>query len=437
MVSLETRLKRRLLLGVLLVGLVLAVAVRFQVNRQQGELLDYQLEQVARALMLVDLEGSDLSWDNDPSLHIDVQIWNSQGRRIYRSSALVELSNSTPLGFSAALSGPQADAVKLRVFTLTNGQRTVQVMHSQDLRDSLSRDAELQVLLPTILVMMLGAVLLAVTISNGLKPIRQLDQELSRRDVRSLSPVVLPHAPAELASVIRTLNELLKKLDASMLAHQRFIANAAHELRTPITALSLEINNLTTGQDKTQTLETTQRLKLGVQRAQHLLQQMLTLARLENQTEPEMHKVSNLLDLTQQSMVGLSAFGSNRGIEFSLTSKGLTLVKGDADDLRILLDNLLVNALKFSPPDSIVEVSIQEEQQSVIWLLRDRGPGITPALRSRIMLPFVRVNSAIEGVGLGLCIALEISTKHGAILSLEDPLDGLGLQVRLVFPTLD
>ncbi len=433
MVSLETRLKQRLLMGVLLVGIVLGVAVRVQVHRQQGEMLDYQLEQVARALILSDVQSSVLAWDDDPSLHLDVQIWDPQSNRLYRSSGQIDLGPNTRTGFSAEPSGPQADAVMLRVFTLNSPARTVQVMHSQALRDALSRDAELEVLLPTLLVMLVGAALVATTIRQGLAPIRELDDELSRRDTLSLTPVTLPHAPAELASVIRTLNRLLQQLDTSLQAHKRFIANAAHELRTPITALGLEVNNLAPGQDPAQMLATARRLKLGVQRTQHLLQQMLTLARLEGRTEPEPQMPVDLLSLAQEAMMGLSAVGSHRGIEFSLESSGSTEVQGNPDDLRLLLDNLLVNALKFSPPNATVEVSLHQHGHQLTLLLRDQGPGIAPALRERIMKPFVRVNSAIEGAGLGLSIALEVALKHGATLVLEDPPNGLGLQVRVSF----
>ena len=433
MVSLETRLKQRLLMGVLLVGIVLGVAVRVQVHRQQGEMLDYQLEQVARALILSDVQSSVLAWDDDPSLHLDVQIWDQQANRLYRSSGQIDLGPDTRAGFSAEPSGPQADAVMLRVFTLNSPARTVQVMHSQALRDALSRDAELEVLLPTLLVMLIGAALVATTIRQGLAPIRELDEELSRRDTLSLTPVTLPHAPAELASVIRTLNRLLQQLDTSLQAHKRFIANAAHELRTPITALGLEVNNLAPGQDPAQMLATARRLKLGVQRTQHLLQQMLTLARLEGRTEPEPQMPVDLLSLAQEAMMGLSAVGSYRGIEFSLESSGSTEVQGNPDDLRLLLDNLLVNALKFSPPNATVEVSLHQHGPQLTLLVRDQGPGIAPALRERIMKPFVRVNAAIEGAGLGLSIALEVTLKHDATLTLEDPPNGPGLQVRVSF----
>ena len=433
MASLETRLKRRLLLGVLLVGVVLGVAVRVQVHRQQGEMLDYQLEQVARALILSDVQSTVMAWDDDPSLHLDVQIWDHQANRLYRSSGQIELGPNTREGFSAEPSGPQADAVLLRVFTLRSTERTVQVMHSQALRDALSRDAELEVLLPTLLAMLIGAALVATTIRKGLAPIRELDDELSQRDPLSLAPVTLPHAPAELASVIRTLNRLLRQLDTSLQAHKRFIANAEHELRTPITALGLEVNNLAPGQDPAQILATVSRLKLGVQRTQRLLQQMLTLARLEGRTEPDTRVPVDLQALAQESMVGLSALGSHRGIEFSLDASGSPCVQGNPDDLRLLLDNLLLNALKFSPPNSTVALGIEQHHGEVILLLRDQGPGIAPALRERIMKPFVRANAAIEGAGLGLAIALEVVQSHGASLTLENPPEGPGLQVRVRF----
>lgn len=432
MFSLESHLKKRLLLGVALVSLVLGLTVRTQVHEQQSELLNYQLEQVARALILSDLQGTEQTWDSDPALHLDVQIWDVDGKLLYRSSDKIEVDLDTPPGLSSVRSGPQGDAVRLKVFTLSNGQRTVQVMHAQDLRDALHWDAELNVLIPALLVMLVGAVLVAMTIRKELEPIRELDQELSRRDVNSLQPVALPQAPAELASVVNTLNRLLQQLDTSLQAHRRFIANAAHELRTPITALSLEVDNLVRGQDQAQMQQTAARLKLGTQRAQHLLQQMLTLARLEARTQPRPRVAVNLQALVQASMMGLSALGSHRGIEFALETSADTTVQGDPDDVRLLLDNLLGNALKFSPAQGVVEVSVRRDGHHVTLLVRDHGPGIAPELRERITLPFVRVDSAVEGSGLGLAIALEVVHNHDATLTLEDPGTGPGLQVRVV-----
>lgn len=436
MVSLESRLKWRLLLGGLLVGIVLAVAVRTQVRHQQVDMLDYQLEQVARALILSDTQSSMQTWDDDPALHLDVQIWDNHGTRLYRSSAQIDFGPDTKPGLSSVRSGPQADAVMLKVFTLSNPQRTIQVMHSQDLRDALKRDAEVEVLLPTLLAMLVCAVIVGRTIRKGLEPIRELDEELGRRDALSLAPINLPQAPAELARVVETLNLLLAQLDNSMQAHKRFIANAAHELRTPITALGLEVNNLAHSQNPAQIQETSSRLKLGVQRAQHLLQQMLTLARLEGRTEPKPHHAVDLLSVTRDAMMDLSTLGSHRGIEFSLDISGSTIVRGDPDELRLLLDNLLGNALKFSPENATVEMTICQQDQQVVLLLRDHGPGIPPELRERIMLPFVRANTAVEGSGLGLTIAKEVALKHGATLLLEDPPEGHGLQVRVRFAVI-
>ena len=434
MFSLEKRLKYRLLLGMVLVGLVLGVVVRMQVNRQQGEMLDYQLEQVARALILSDLQGTQQTWDADPALHLDVQVWDAFGTLLYRSSEQIDVDLDTPPGLSLVRSGHQADAVTLKVFTLSNGQRTVQVMHAKSLRDELRWNAVLEVLLPSMMVILVGAILVSFTLRQGLAPIRKLDDELNRRDATSLAPLEIPDAPAELASVVSTLNRLLQQLDTSLQAHKRFIANAAHELRTPITAISLEVDNLLRGQDQTQMQQAASRLKLGSQRTQHLLQQMLTLARLEVRSRPRPRVAVDLQQLAQDAMVGLSTLGSQRGIEFALEANAATVVQGDPDDLRLLLDNLLGNAIKFSPSDAVVEVSIQTHDQGVTLLVRDHGPGIAPELRERIVLPFVRVNAAIDGAGLGLAIAMEVLQNHGASLSLEDPDSGPGLQVRVDFP---
>lgn len=432
MYSLEVRLKRRLLMGVLLVSVVLGLAVRTQVNRQQREMLDYQLEQVARAMLLSDLQDLQ-AWDDDPALHLDMQIWDRSGNRLYRSSTQIELGSDTSPGFSVLPSGPQADAVILRVFTLKGTERTIQVMHSRELRRALSRDAEFQVLLPTLLAMLIVAVMVGASIKKGLEPIRELDEELSQRDAASLKPVSLVHAPAELARVIRTFNRLLQQLDASMQAHKRFIANAAHELRTPITALRLEVDNLAHGEDPVQVKEAVRRLRMGVHRAQRLLQQMLTLARLEGRTNSRPWTSVDLAGLAQESMMDLSALGSQRGIEFAFEASGSTVVQGDPNDLRLLLDNLLGNALKFSPPNASVELRIHQQGEAVILLLRDHGPGIASELRERVFLPFVRTNPVIEGSGLGLTIALEVVQNHGATLLLEDPPEGPGLQVRVSF----
>ncbi len=433
MFSLEKRLKYRLLLGMVLVGMVLGGVLRMQVHRQQGEMLDYQLEQVARALILSDLQGTEQTWDDDPALHLDVQVWDAFGRLLYRSSDQIDVDMDTPPGLSLVRSGHQEDSVTLKVFTISNRLRTVQVMHAKSLRDELRWNAVLEVLLPSMIVVLFGALLVGVTIRQGLAPIRELDEELKRRDATSLAPVELPHAPTELAGVINTLNRLLQQLDSSLKAHKRFIADAAHELRTPITALSLDVDNLVRGQNQAQMMETAKRLKLGSQRTQHLLQQMLTLARLEARAKPQPSVAVDLQKLAQESMVGLSALGSHRGIEFALETSGASVVFGDPDDLRLLLDNLLGNALKFSPPDSAVEVCIDQQGRQVTLLVRDHGSGIAPELRERILLPFVRVDSAVEGAGLGLAIALEVVHNHGASLSFEDPTDGSGLAVRVVF----
>jgi signal transduction histidine kinase len=432
--SLQTRLRRRLLVGFLLVGLVLGLAVRYQVNRQLGEFLDYQLEQVARALILSDLQGTGQTWDDDPALHLDVQIWDAQGKRLYRSSELIDFGPDTPNGLSLIRSGPQGDAVLLKVFTLRNFERTVQVMHAKALRDDLRLDAVLDVMLPALLVLAIGAWLVGVPVKQGLAPLRDLTAALSQRRVGAMQPLELPQAPTELAPVIDTFNRLLLQLDASLQAHKRFIADAAHELRTPVTALGLEVSNLAHAPSAEQVQQSVQRLQRGVARAQHLMRQMLTLARLEARTQPKPQQPVDLAVLVQQALMDLSALAIHRGIEFELDAPDRLCVLGDADDLRLLLDNLLSNAMKFSPAQASVTVGLSTSPAPARLRIRDQGPGMPPALRQRLGQPFVRADSAVEGAGLGLSIALEVARTQGVAVAFEDPTDGLGLCVVVDWP---
>lgn len=440
--SLERRLKLRLLLGVGVVGLVLALAVRWQVDHQQRALLDYQLEQVARAMVLNDIRRSDFDWDDDPALHLDVQIWDHAERLLYTSSDSIELGVNTPSGFSRQLSGSQRDSVPLRVFTLRSNERTVQVMHPVALRRALIWDAEREVLLPTLLAMLIAAALTAATIRRGLEPIRDLDRELAQRASASLHPVSVPNAPAELQQVVGTLNSLLAQLEQSLAAHRRFIADAAHELRTPLTALRLEAAQLAresghsghigSGTER----QVVERLLGTADRIQRLVQQMLTLARLEAQADAQGHAPLDLAALARQALIDMAPLAQAREVELALVAPETLAVHGETPALRMLLDNLIGNAVKFSPAGTLVTVQLQAGQPpdaAVVLEVRDQGPGIPEHLRERVQRPFVRGTGSSEGSGLGLSIAAEVARAHGSSLVLLDAPEG-GLLVRVALP---
>jgi len=279
--SIETRLKWQLLLGSLVLSAVLALTAWSWAGRQVRDLLDYQLEQAARALVDHDFSRpGDLSAD-DPAMHLDVVVWDRQGRLLYRSSPELELRSDTAAGFSRVPSGTQDDAVMLRLFTIRSGTRVIQVAHPLALRQELAREAGLEMLLPALAGTAALSLLIIVTVRHALAPLRELGRELGRRDAEALAPIELPRAPAEIQAPLATLNGLLSRLRSSLTQHRQFIADAAHQLRTPLAAVRLQADNAACAEGAAEREAAFGQLRQGIDRLQHLVEQLLELARLE------------------------------------------------------------------------------------------------------------------------------------------------------------
>lgn len=435
--SIESRLKWQLLLGSLAVSAALALAVSLLVAKQVRELLDYQLEQVARTLIdhqFDELDGG--ARPEDPAMHLDVVVWDTAGRLLYRSSGEVELRPDLPSGFSQAFSGPQADAVELHVLTLRSPRRIVQVAQPAALRWELARESALEILVPALLLLGLLSVLIVVTVRRGLQPLRELGEQLSRRDSQSLDPISLPGAPRELQAPVRTLNALLARLQESFAAHRTFIAEAAHELRTPLAVLRLQADNVFHARDEAERREATRRLQQGIERAQHLATQLLELARLEASDMPAAVEPFDLLQVARESLVLHAVAARACGMELALDARGDSLwLRGEAHVARMLLDNLLDNALKHAASGGAVEVEVREAPQAVRLRVRDHGPGIPEALHARVLERFYRHEPGDRpGSGLGLAIVAQAARRLGADLRLRRPASGRGLVVEVEFP---
>lgn len=431
--SIEARLRWRLLVGSLALSAVLALIAWAWSGRQVRELLDYQLEQVARALVDHDFTRSGELDVEDPAMHLDIVVWDPAGRLLYRSSPELELRPDTPLGFSRVHSGSQPDAVLLRLFTLRSEQRIVQVAHPVGLRQDLALDAGLEVLAAALAGTAALSLLLLLTVRRSLAPLRELGRELSRRDAGSLSSIDLPDVPAELQAPLAMLNALLARLQASLALHRQFIADAAHELRTPLAAVRLQVDNVVQAADAPARDAALLQLRGGVDRVQRLVRQLLELARLEASASLRRAPV-DLVELARECLVDHALEASRRRIDLALEAAGPGWIVADAQAIRSLLDNLLGNALKYAPAGSAVVVTVAGDAAGVRLSVRDHGPGIPPAARHRVLERFYRHGERDEsGSGLGLAIAAEAAAAHGTRLALSAPEDGPGLKATVVF----
>lgn len=432
--SIESRLKWGLLAGSLALSAVLGLTAWYWVRQQVRDLLDYQLEQVARALVDHEFGRSAGLAVNDPAMHLDIAVWDSEGRLLYRSTPELELRSDSAPGFSRVKSGSQGDAVLLRLFTLHSEGRIIQVAHPLSLRQELAREAGLEILAPTLLGTAALSLLIVVTVRRSLASLRELSRELSQRGANLLAPIELPHAPAELQAPLTVLNALLARLHASLQLHRQFVADAAHELRTPLAAVRLQAGNLAHATDDAGRETALRQLNGGIERVQRLVQQLLELARLESSTGLR-RKRTELGELARACLVDHAAQAATRQMELALDAPHPAWIEGDAHAVRSLLDNLVGNALKYAHDGTPVVVAIHDEAASVSLSVRDHGPGIATSARERVLERFYRHGDHEQpGSGLGLAIAAEAARQHGARLELLSPADGPGLEARVVFP---
>lgn len=431
--SIAARLLQRLLLGGAVLGLLLAAVVAWLVQDQTEELLDYQLEQVARVLIDHDFSRLNVPLVEDPAAHLSVQVLDADGHVLYRSQEL-RLREDTPLGFSrqTGQTGEDADEdTELRVFTLRSEQRTVQVVQPWSLRDDLVFDAAEQLLVPIGVLIVAMALLSVAVVRSGLAPLARLRHELQQRDAATLAPLDVAHAPLEMREPLEAINGLMARLEASLSAHRRFIADAAHQLRTPLAVARLQNDRLAQASGELERTQAQRALDAGVDRLARLVEQLLALARLENAAEPVRQAV-DLGGLAGQCLVDVAALAAQRGIELALDADTPVVVQGDPDALRMLADNLVDNAIKHSPACGMVQVQVRATVgggAAELWV-QDQGPGIPATDRERVLQRFARgASSGAVGSGLGLAIAAEVARQHGAQLALEPGSDGRGLRV--------
>jgi len=279
---------------------------------------------------------------------------------------------------------------------------------------------------------MIGAV--AWIVRRGLEPLRFVAAEVQRRDARTLAPLGTDHLPREIEPLVNELNRLLERLRQAFAAQRAFISDAAHELRSPLTALRLQLQLLDRAPDETERLEARARLGAAVERAIHLVEQLLTLARSEPQDAAMELENVDLAAAAADAIKDTHDLALARKIDLGLEAPPGLNVQGDREALRTLVRNLVDNAVRYTPPGGTVQVRCWSAAQRAQLEVSDTGPGIPPGEKKRVFDRFYRRAAAQEdGTGLGLAIVKAIAERHGAQIDLGEAPGG-GLRVAVSFP---
>jgi two-component system sensor histidine kinase TctE len=290
---------------------------------------------------------------------------------------------------------------------------------------------------PQSMLILLAGLAVWYGVGRGLAPLSTLRREIESRSHRDLSALPEEQAPQEVQPLIRAMNDLLARLAGAISAQQRFIADAAHQLRTPIAGLKTQTELALRQSQLTEVQGTLRQLQTATERSTRLINQLLSLARSEpgagRERAAERFDLARLARDTTTEWVPLALA---RKIDLGYDGEdGAQAVAGDPLLLREMLSNLIDNAIRYSREGGQVTVRVAGGPREVVLSVEDNGPGIPEPERSRVFERFYRVlGSGAEGAGLGLAIVREIALSHGAEVTLADAASGRGTLVRVSFP---
>lgn len=313
----------------------------------------------------------------------------------------------------------------------------VQVGETLKSRQRLARDIWMSIVVPQLMMVLLGASAVWLGVRWGLDPLRALQRAILERSPSDLSPVSEEMAPEEAMPLVQAINNLLTRLRDDLEAQQRFIANAAHQLRTPLAGLKT-YSSVGIGLSNIAELQNVMKqIDCGVDRTAHLVNQLLALARVDPISAPCLSGATiDLNFLVSEAVTEQVSMAVKKNIELSFEpSAEPATVSGDMTGLQQLIGNLLNNALVYTPAEGKVNIKLTVSRQSVELSVADTGPGIPARERERVFERFYRISgSPGGGSGLGLAIVREVARGHKAEITIGNSSDGSGTLVRVLFP---
>lgn len=429
--SLRAQLLVLLTVAVLLAAVVQSLVVFNNAMREADAVFDYHLQQLALSLASGDLGLPGFGPQGHARDDVDyvVQVWSPDGQRIYVSRPRLELPDQAVLGYTNVDVGKQ----QWRVFSMQAGGRTIQVAQPLLSRRALALTFAFNSVWPMFLIAPILLLAVAWVVRRSLKPLRALSQELENRAATSFDPLEPQAVMLEMQPVVRAMNGLFARTRQAFDTQQMFVADAAHELRSPLAALKVQIQMLGRAQDDTTRQLAVQRLGSGLDRATHLVEQLLALARADSGGQESVEPTS----LTQAARLALSdtfELAQARGVDAGLEQADELLVSAPPNGLRMLARNLVDNALRYTPTGGRVDVRVRRENNDAVLEVDDSGPGIPPEERPRVFDRFYRrENSPPGGSGLGLAIVKTVAERSQAQIHLLDSPLG-GLRVQILFP---
>lgn len=307
----------------------------------------------------------------------------------------------------------------------------VQQAETLERRSRLASEIIKGVILPQFVILPMAVLLVWLALARGIRPLNRLQQRIRKREAGDLSAIDERDVPEEVTPLVASINDLLQRLDQSMARHKHFLADAAHQLKTPLAGLRMQAElaqrEIDAGQRDPQALKATlQQIALSSQRAAHSVNQLLAMARAEDQEQAQRTQSVDLAAVTQEAVRDFVPRALELRIDLGYEGAdpgGATLMQGHPVLVGELVRNLVDNALRYTPAGGTVTARVLRDPfgQVLVLQVEDTGPGIPPSERQRVFEPFYRaLGTGVDGTGLGLAIVREIASRHGAEVSIDE-----------------
>lgn len=439
--SLQGRLVALVLATVLLVWAAAAAMTWRDARHELDELLDSHLAQAAALLVVQQADLDDDGLVDAPTLH---RYAPKVAFLVFHEGTLVLRSANAPAwpalgtkdGFEQGFRTLPVGGVDWRVFAAQGAERDVQVYVGErmDSRGAILRGVLRGAAWPMLLALPLLGLSVWWAVARGVAPLRRLGRTLAGRAADDLQPVALGGAPSEMAPMVGALNGLFGRIAALLDSERRFTADAAHELRTPIAAIRAQAQVALAEADDDLRRHALRNTLAGCDRATRLVEQLLTLSRLEADAVPGRSRV-DMAAVVRSAVAEIAPAGLARRQVLELEAGPACVVTGDEILLHALVRNLVDNAARYSPPQARIAVHVAGDDGRVVLAVEDSGPGLADADLARLGQRFFRVTGAEpSGSGLGWSIVQRIAEVHGADVTVARSAALGGLAVRIAFP---
>lgn len=365
---------------------------------------------------------------------IAFQVWRDDGTLLAKSGS----APNEPLGsFKPGFTKHQLNDELWHVFTLRSGQVSVLAAEKNDVREEMANDLGVAILTPLIV----GALLLLIVVNTiaytNLRPLQILADLLSKREPRSVAPIELSETPSELQPVIQELNHLLERVRDTVKREQGFIDAAAHEIRTPIAALQIHIQNALTARNDEERQKSLEEALKGLRRTTRLAEQLLTFSRVSGAVDNEKVSLLSLDAICEDVIHAQSPIIHQRGQRIELLAQGDFVINGEQSKIERLLQNLIENASQYGAKDGLIQVELIEQNGWVELSVSNDGQPIPEAEKQKIFNAYYRVlGEKASGSGLGLAIVKEIVQQHEAHIKVEDKSFNNGTKMTVSFKTV-